>query len=90
MLIKNSRYHTTPTATASDESGRKVTMITLRKLPAPEHEQAAVHVHDRLDILAHARYGDQTKFWHIADANSELEAARLNRNTNINLPKHHG
>jgi hypothetical protein len=32
---------------------------------------------DRLDIMAHRKYADGTKFWHAADANTELEANDL-------------
>jgi nucleoid-associated protein YgaU len=34
---------------------------------------------DRLDITARRRYGDATRYWHVADANAELEAVELDR-----------
>ena len=36
---------------------------------------------DRLDLLAQARYGDDTRFWHIADANTALDARKLTAHT---------
>jgi hypothetical protein len=32
---------------------------------------------DRLDVMAQRQYSDGTRFWHIADANTELEASKL-------------
>jgi len=32
---------------------------------------------DRLDIMAKRNYGDATRYWHIADANSALDSRRL-------------
>ena len=45
--------------------------------------------HDRLDVLAQQNYGDGTKFWHIADANTELEANDLvaEPGATVNLPE---
>ena len=34
-------------------------------------------IFDRLDVMAQRKYSDGTKFWHIADANTELEANDL-------------
>ena len=36
---------------------------------------------DRLDIIAQRQYNDPTWFWHIADANTDLEANNLVRET---------
>ncbi|MCY1352272.1 hypothetical protein D9M69_385610 [compost metagenome] len=36
-----------------------------------------VQAGDRLDLLAHARNGDATQFWHVADANSALDGRSL-------------
>ena len=48
-----------------------------------------VQEHDRLDILAQQKYDDGTKFWHIADANTELQANDLlaEAGTTFNLPE---
>ena len=32
---------------------------------------------DRLDLIAHAQYGDATQFWRVADANSALDSRTL-------------
>ncbi|MND08690.1 hypothetical protein D3C83_314850 [compost metagenome] len=42
---------------------------------------------DRLDLMAHRKYQDGTKFWHIADANTELEASRLVENDRPENPQ---
>ena len=34
---------------------------------------------DQLDVISETRYKDGTRFWHIADANTELEANQLVR-----------
>jgi hypothetical protein len=38
--------------------------------------------------MSHRRYQDGTRYWHVADANSELEAGELVRTTGrrINVP----
>lgn len=32
---------------------------------------------EQLDVMSERRYRDATRYWHIADANSELEAGAL-------------
>lgn len=77
MFLKNSRYHGLPTETVTDRQGREVTMVKLRRLPATSGDAAAVTNHDRVDLIAHARYRDATQYWRIADANTELESESL-------------
>jgi len=77
MFLKNSRYYTTPTVTARDANGREVKALTLRRLPVTDGESTQIHDHDQLDVMSHRRYADGTKFWSIADANSDLEANAL-------------
>ncbi len=77
MFLKNSRYNGTPTVTTRDAGGREVQALTLRKLPMTAGERTQVHDHDQLDVMSHRRNQDGTKFWHIADANSDLEANHL-------------
>jgi nucleoid-associated protein YgaU len=79
MFLKNSRYAGLPTVTARDRSGREVEAVTLRRLPAADGDPVTVAAHDKLDAMSEARYGDATRYWHIADANSELEAGDLVR-----------
>jgi hypothetical protein len=77
MFLKNSRYDGTPTVTARDSGGREVQAVILRRLPLTTGEPTQVHDHDQLDVMSQRRYRDGTRFWHIADANSELEANQL-------------
>jgi hypothetical protein len=79
MFLKNSRYFGLATVTAKDVKGRHVTAVKLRRLPVTTAMPTSVQPHDQLDIMADARYRDATRYWHIADANSELEAAELTR-----------
>lgn len=81
MFLKNSRYYGLPTVTATDAAGREVSAVKLRRLPARAGESTVIHDHDQLDVMAHRRYRDGTRFWHVADANSELEANALVRST---------
>jgi hypothetical protein len=49
----------------------------LRRLPTVNGELTAIEESDRLDIIAQRQYQNPTWFWHIADANTELEANDL-------------
>ena len=77
MFLKNSRYFGLPTVAAKDRNGRDVTAVKLRRLPETPGDDYAVTSSDRIDIIADARYSDATRYWHVADANSELEAEEL-------------
>ena len=77
MFLKNSRYYGLPTVAAKDRNGRDVTAVKLRRLPETPGDGYAVTSSDRVDIIADARYSDATRYWHVADANSELEAEEL-------------
>lgn len=77
MFLKNSRYYNTPTVVTVDANNREVKALTLRRLPVTSGERTQVHDHDQLDVMSHRRNQDGTKFWHIADANSDLEANNL-------------
>lgn len=77
MFLKNSRYYGLPTATALDAHGREVPVLRLRRLPDTRGEPTVVRDQDQLDVMAHRRTRDGTRFWHIADANTELEANEL-------------
>ena len=79
MFLANSRYSGLDTVSATDRSGRLVQALKLRRLPATSGIEIQVHDKDALDVLAERRYKDGTRFWHIADANSELEANELVR-----------
>lgn len=77
MFLENSRYYKTPTVAATARDDRTVTALKLRPLPTRVGDSHTVKDNDQLDVLAHQQYTDGTKFWHIADANTALEAARL-------------
>ena len=77
MFLKNSRYYDVPTVTTIDGNGREVLAVSLRRLPVTIGESTLIHDHDQLDVMSHRRNKDGTRFWHIADANSELEANAL-------------
>jgi hypothetical protein len=77
MFLKNSRYFGLPTVESTDRQGRKVQAVKLRRLPSIAGNPYEVEGKDQLDIIAETTYKDATQFWHIADANSELEANEL-------------
>jgi hypothetical protein len=79
MFLKNSRYFNLPTATGVDRRGRPVQGVRLRRLPATGGVELQVADKDQLDVISERRYKDATRYWHIADANSELEANELQR-----------
>lgn len=80
MFLKNSRYAALPTVPVPNPHGEgEVAVVKLRPLPRTAGEPTEVRGHDQLDAMAETRYGDPTRHWHIADANSELEAAELTR-----------
>jgi hypothetical protein len=76
MFLKNSRYYGLPTVSARDRSAREVAAVKLRPLPATQGETYAVKGHDRPDAMEE-RNRDATRYWLIADANTELEANTL-------------
>lgn len=77
MFLPNSRYADVDQVEVILTDGRRVPAVKLRRLPATTGEPMVVTGNDRLDILAERRYGEATRYWHIADANTALEAATL-------------
>jgi len=77
MFLKNSRYFALDTVAAVDRGGRPVTAVKFRRLPATPGVPLRVQDKDQLDVLSERRYKDATRYWHIADANSEMEAKAL-------------
>ena len=77
MFLDNSRYFDLKTVETKDAKGRTVTAVKLRRLPFAAGTPVLVKGNDRLDVMAQRQYSDPTKFWHIADANTELDAADL-------------
>ena len=79
MFLKNSRYYGLETIEIDDRHGRPVKAVKLRRLPDVFGKSYVVKGPDLLDVLARQKYRDATRFWHIADANTELEANELVR-----------
>jgi hypothetical protein len=77
MFLENSRYASVAQTTIKTRSGREVNVVKLRRLPATTGSAYVVQGNDRLDIIAQRHYADSTRFWHVADANSELRAPTL-------------
>jgi len=89
MFLENSRYAQQPTTDVVLPDGRTIQALKLRKLPAVAGSPHVVREHDRLDGLAQDHSSDGTKFWHIADANTALQANDLvaEPGPTINLPE---
>jgi hypothetical protein len=90
LYPESSRYHKQNTIVAK-RNNRDISALKLRILPTMNKKKYAVQPTDRLDLITQYQYKDATKFWYIADANSELEAnnlidKRLSRNI-IEVPK---
>lgn len=79
MFSDNSRYRDVPQEEVVTVDGRRVRVVRLRRLPAVAGQATIVAGNDRLDVLAQRHYQDPTMFWHIADANTELDAEELVR-----------
>ena len=79
MFSKSSRYYELQTVAALDRSGREVNALKLRRLPGTNGDKTRISASDQLDVVSETRFKDATRFWHIADANSELEANELVR-----------
>jgi hypothetical protein len=77
MFKDSSRYAKQKTVEVELKNGRSVTAVTLRRIPITDGEPTPVKANDRLDVIALRKYKDSTKFWHVADANTELQANDL-------------
>jgi hypothetical protein len=77
MFSKRSRYKNVERITTIDDRGQAVVAVKLRTLDEPSAKPAKVTQGDQLDVISERRYRDGARFWHIADANTELEAATL-------------
>lgn len=77
MFLENSRYARVAIRTVRLADGREVRAVSLRRLPVVTGSPVTVSDDDKLDVMAQRRYAEPTWFWHIADANSELEARAL-------------
>lgn len=74
---ENSRYYRQKRITVTDQKGQKVIALSLRLIPLTKGKERIVKQIERLDIISQQEYNDPTKFWHIADANTELDSTKL-------------
>ncbi len=77
MFLETSRYFRQKQVDVVTKDGRTIKALRLRRLPTVNGELTAIEESDRLDIIAQRQYQNPTWFWHIADANTELEANDL-------------
>lgn len=77
MFLKNSRYAKVRQVSVNLSKHRQVQAVTLRHLPPTSGSPQVVKANDRLDYYAQRVYRDPTQFWHVADANTDLEANDL-------------
>ncbi|MCP4117241.1 MAG: hypothetical protein GY737_17965 [Desulfobacteraceae bacterium] len=77
MFSKSSRYYSQKVVDTVTKEGRTVKAVTLRRLPSVTGESTVVKGNDRLDIMAGRRYDNGAMFWHVADANTRLQANDL-------------
>jgi hypothetical protein len=77
MFLETSRYYQQALVDGKARNGQTVRAVSLRRLPPLVGNPTVVKRGDRLDILAQRQYNNPTWFWHIADANTELEANHL-------------
>lgn len=77
MFLQRSRYVKVRKCEALTKDGRTVKIVTIRPLPQTSGKATTIVDDDRLDIYSQRLYNDPTRFWHIADANTELQANDL-------------
>jgi len=77
MFRSNSRYAGLSTTPVASPGGQELSAVKLRVLPQTVGTPATVKSGDQLDVMSERRYRDGTRYWHIADANTELEARNL-------------
>lgn len=75
---ERSRYATSRRISIVDPTGRELTLLAPRIVRQPATNGSyEIRPGDRLDLLAHAAFGDSTRWWQLADANPWHDAARL-------------
>ena len=74
---ESSRYYEQETVSSNLKSGRTVTALKLRIITKTKGEPFSVKDPTRLDIIAEQLYKNASKFWYIADANTELDSDQL-------------
>lgn len=81
MFLETSRYYKQKIVDTVAKEGRTVKAVTWRRLPDITGKPTVIKGNDRLDIMALRQYKNATMFWHIADANTELQANNLVKGT---------
>jgi nucleoid-associated protein YgaU len=89
VFTDKSRYAKVPTTETTNARGEPAQALTLRRLPATAGDRQVVQSGERLDLIAQARYGDATRFWHVADANTALDSRTLTAvvGDTLNVPR---
>jgi hypothetical protein len=89
MFLKTSRYYKQKVVEVKTKNKTGAKAVTLRRLPSTSGTPVEVKGNHRLDIIAQYQYDDPGKFWHIADANNELQANDLVEQTGrmISVPE---
>jgi hypothetical protein len=77
VFLDSSRYAKVRMVNVQAGGGRTMSALALRRLPMTSGEPHAVTDNDRLDLLAHSVVADGTRWWHVADANTALDAREL-------------
>ena len=80
MFTKTSRYYRLKTVSTTVR-GRNIRAVKLRRLPGATGGPVTIRGSDSLDVMSERLYRDGTRFWHIGDANTEMEANNLVRTT---------
>jgi len=82
MFVESSRYYRVRQREVPTRRGKTVTVVALRRTPVPPSSSSVtIKANTELDRMAYQRYDDGTRYWHIADANTELEARDLTAET---------
>jgi hypothetical protein len=76
-FLPSSRYANVEQITIDAGEQGMVKAVKLRRLPSPPAAPYTVLEHDRVDIVTQRLYQDGTQFWHIGDANTDLEPDHL-------------
>jgi hypothetical protein len=89
MFLSNSRYAKVTAVETTGADGNPVVAIKLRRLPPTSGQPLEVKDNTQLDHIALEKYANPTQFWHIADANTELDSRQLVVETGakINVPE---
>lgn len=80
MFLKTSRYYKQKVVDAKINSAageNTVKAVTLRRLPSTTGDPLSIKSNHRLDIISQLQYKNSLQFWHIADANTDLQANDL-------------